>query len=161
MLALYATNNIMRLIMMVIGTLIITLAMMSYLTSMPVMTLVEWLTQMFSLGYIVIYLGLVSVGVYAISHITQLKTAEYWHEVGQQIGNGIATLALTFTLLGISLGIGSLSENALSPENIQPLISQLTQQFSIAFMTSIVGLPTAAIIRGWSSIKLRAVLQNT
>ncbi|MDN4501398.1 hypothetical protein QX776_03255 [Alteromonadaceae bacterium BrNp21-10] len=160
MLALYDTRNPIRLVIMLAGALVIALALMSYFTAMPVVTLVEWLKRVFSLGFLVIYLGLVSVGIYAATQIGQSKTAEYWHEVGQQMGNGIATLALTFTLLGISLGIGSLSENSLSPDNIQQVISELTQQFSTAFMTSIVGLPTAAIIRGWASIRFCAVQQT-
>ena len=60
---------------------------------------------------------------------------------------GVATLALTFTLLGISLGIGSLADNQLTPDTIQSVISQLTNRFSMAFMTTVIGLPVSAVLR--------------
>ncbi len=70
-----------------------------------------------------------------------------WPRAALQAASGIATLALTFTLLGISLGIGGLAEQRLSPETIHDIIAGLTAQFSMAFMTTVVGLPTAAILR--------------
>ena len=77
-----------------------------------------------------------------------------WSELGLQTANGISTLALTFTLFGISMGIGSLSEQPLSQENVESVISELTAQFSIAFMTTVVGLPTAALIRAVISVRV-------
>ena len=53
-------------------------------------------------------------------------------ETGLQAANGIATLALTYTLLGISLGIGSLAGHELGPETIQAVIRDLTRHFSMA-----------------------------
>jgi hypothetical protein len=66
---------------------------------------------------------------------------------GLQACNGIATIALTFTLLGISLGIGSLSHGGLTPETINDIIAELTNYFSMAFMTSVIGLPLSAVLR--------------
>jgi hypothetical protein len=59
----------------------------------------------------------------------------------------VSTVALTYTLLGISLGIGSLAGRPLDPTTIQPIITELTRYFSLAFMTTVVGLPTAAALR--------------
>ncbi|WP_175474216.1 hypothetical protein [Thalassobaculum litoreum] len=70
-----------------------------------------------------------------------------WHIVGLQASAGIATLALTFTLLGIGLGIASLSTAALGPETAGRLVGALTRRFAMAFATSIVGLPLAALLR--------------
>jgi len=70
-----------------------------------------------------------------------------WLQAGLQSCNGIATLALTFTLLGISLGIGRLSDGGLTPENINSVIADLTAHFSLAFMTSVIGLPLSAAMR--------------
>tara|TARA_B100000683_G_scaffold220295_1_gene217084 strand:- start:1019 stop:1255 length:237 start_codon:yes stop_codon:yes gene_type:complete len=64
-----------------------------------------------------------------------------------QTANGVTTLALTFTLLGISLGIGGLAEQNLTPETVQTVIRDLTANFSLAFMTTVVGLPMSAILR--------------
>ncbi len=41
-------------------------------------------------------------------------------ETGLHAANGIATLALTYTLLGISLGIGSLANHDLGPRRSRP-----------------------------------------
>jgi hypothetical protein len=59
----------------------------------------------------------------------------------------VTTLALTFTLLGISLGIGTLAGQELTPETIQPVIRKMTANFSLAFMTTVVGLPISALLR--------------
>ena len=61
--------------------------------------------------------------------------------------NLISTLALTYTLLGISLGIGELSSSKLDIDTINQTISKLTQQFSMAFMTSVIGLPLSGLLR--------------
>ena len=74
-------------------------------------------------------------------------TRHVWVEIGLHAAGGIATLALTFTLLGISLGIGSLSDQTLSPETIQEVIKGLTEHFSMAFMSTVVGLPVSAALR--------------
>ena len=70
-----------------------------------------------------------------------------WRAAGLQAASGIATLALTFTLLGISLGIGTLAERPLAPDTVQAVIGALTARFSLAFMTTVIGLPTAALGR--------------
>ncbi len=78
-------------------------------------------------------------------------------ETGVQAANGIATLALTFTLLGISLGIGSLAGHDLGPETIQAVIRDLTRHFSMAFMTTVVGLPISAALRAMLMIRTRRI----
>lgn len=136
-----------------LGIVIIVMAVFSYLTELPVDAIFKWLQRMFSVVFVVIFSLLISVAILAVVQLKQPEQAEYWHEVGQQAGNGIATLALTFTLLGISLGIGTLADQPLTPENVQQMISELTKQFSMAFMTTVVGLPAAAIVRALVSIK--------
>jgi len=78
--------------------------------------------------------------------------AARWREAGLHAANGIATLALTYTLLGISLGIGELAGQELTPQTVQGVIRGLTERFSLAFMTTIVGLPTAAVLRALLSV---------
>ena len=70
-----------------------------------------------------------------------------WTQAGMHLADGLSTLALTFTLLGISLGIGTLTEKSLNPETIQLVIKDLTKHFSLAFMTTVFGLPIAAVLR--------------
>ena len=150
--------NKVPVIMPVIGVSIILLAAVSYATELPLSDLFIWLDRFFSSAFIGIYTLLVALGIYAIVQLKQPEDANYWQEVGLQTGNAIATLALTFTLLGISLGIGTLSEQPLSPENVQLIISGLTKQFSMAFMTTVLGLPTATILRALISIKYQKII---
>jgi hypothetical protein len=147
-------------ILPIIGVGIILLAAVSYVTELPLGDILSWLDRFFSSAFIAIYTLLVGLGIYALVQLKQVDSADYWQEVGLQSGNLIATLALTFTLFGISLGIGSLSEQPLNPENVQSIISGLTKQFSMAFMTTVIGLPTATIIRALISIKYQKVMKE-
>lgn len=70
-----------------------------------------------------------------------------WRAVGLQAASGIATLALTFTLLGIGLGISGLSSAPIGPDTVAGLIATLTGRFALAFATTVVGLPLAALLR--------------
>jgi hypothetical protein len=75
------------------------------------------------------------------------EAADFWLITGVQLAGGVATLALTYTLFGISLGIGSLAGQGLTPETVQGVIRDLTASFSLAFMTTVVGLPLSAVLR--------------
>ena len=79
-----------------------------------------------------------------------------WMIVGSHTSNGIATLALTFTLYGISKGIGGLSSDNLNIDQINMVITNLTSQFSMAFFTSVVGLPLSAILRAIVALVARS-----
>ena len=138
-----------------LGGIVVVLALASYLTDERMVGLFVSLQRLFGWGYTVIYLSLLSLSIYAWSRLVDSGHRLYWLEVGQQAAGGVATLSLTFTLLGISLGIGSLSDKTITPESIQGVIQVLTGHFSIAFMTTVVGLPTANILR--SAIAVRHV----
>lgn len=71
----------------------------------------------------------------------------FWRDAGLHAASGIATAALTCTLFGISLGIGSLARTELTPETVNAVIAELTGYFGLAFMTTVVGLPLAAALR--------------
>lgn len=135
------------------GTGIILLALASYLTQMPLADIVTWLQNIFSWSFVVIFSGLFSMAVVAGSSIKSGKNNEFLYDAGIQAANGISTLALTFTLLGISLGIGTLSDQPLTPSTVNGMIGELTKQFSMAFMTTVVGLPSSAILRAWVSLR--------
>ena len=75
-----------------------------------------------------------------------------WFEAGMHTSSGIAILALTFTLIGFSLGVGTLAEQELTPSTVQGVIAELSAHFSLAFMTTVVGLPTSAVMRALISI---------
>ncbi|WP_395342780.1 hypothetical protein PN836_001815 [Ningiella sp. W23] len=170
------------------GSLVIALALTSFAMQMSLPDILAQLQRLFGISFIVLFSLLVAINAWALAHLYLLKPkssqgADYsgakslggpqqdkrmniyhkkalWAEVGMQAANGISTLALTFTLLGISLGIGSLANQTLSPETVNGIISELTAQFSMAFMTTVVGLPTATLFRAWVSILTLQICPN-
>jgi len=136
----------------VIGFVAISFALISLVTNMQVGDIVSWMAKYFGITFSVLFAGLLVVSVYAIVKVSREPSSTFWAQVAAQAANGISTLALTFTLLGISLGIGALAEQSLTPENVNTIISVLTTQFSMAFMTTVVGLPTSTIVRAWLAI---------
>ena len=143
----------------VLGVAVIAAALAAYLTGRSLSGLWALLEQLFTPGFVLGYGVLSAVAVYAGSRLSareqRPQVLHFWHQAGLQSASGVATLALTFTLLGISLGIGTLAEQALTVESVTPMIQQLTQHFATAFMTSVLGLPSAAVLRAW--VSLRAV----
>ena len=140
-----------------LGVAVIALAIISYITDIDALSLIETIQAMFSTSFIALFLPLVCMSAYSITKLLKevdLATKRYWCEVAHQLANGISTLALTYTLLGISLGIGALSHQSLGPDTVDTVISELTGQFSMAFMTTVVGLPTSTLIRSLASVFL-------
>jgi len=70
-----------------------------------------------------------------------------WFQIGLHAANGIATVALTFTLFGISAGINQLAAGELDIDSVNAVVTGLTSQFSMAFLTSVIGLPLSALMR--------------
>ena len=70
-----------------------------------------------------------------------------WYQIGLHAANGIATVALTFTLFGISTGINKLAAGNLDIDTVNRVVASLTSQFSMAFLTSVIGLPLSALMR--------------
>ena len=140
------------------GAVVIALAFTVGLTDYSLSGLFDWLQRVFSVGFVLSFMALVAVGFSALWRLRRQDGSAFWFEAGMQAANGLATLALTFTLLGISLGISSLSEQALTPETVPDVIQSLTQHFATAFMTTVVGLPTASALR--ALLTLERVRQN-
>lgn len=113
------------------------------------LALADWALNVLGITFVTLLFGLVFLSLYSLirMHNEQAEKAEYWQEVGVQAANGVTTLALTFTLLGISLGIGSLAGRDLNPQTVQAVIREVTANFSLAFMTTVIGLPISALLR--------------
>ena len=143
---------------MVFACLVILLAIASFVTQTNASDLIGYIQQVFGVSFVSIYLPLMAIGFFAtykiIQHSTRLEEKKFFLEVSQQVANAISTLSLTYTLLGISLGIGSLSQQELNPDTVNGIISDLTGQFSMAFMTTVVGLPSATLIRALAGISM-------
>ena len=145
-----------------IGGAAILLAFAVMMTGASVGEISHWAADVLGLTFAALLAGLVFVCLLAWVKVTQrpaLPSRERWLVGGIQAANGIATLALTYTLLGISLGIGVLAEQELSPETVQGVIRELTENFALAFMTSVIGLPTSALLRAMLVVAGRADAQ--
>jgi len=142
---------------LMLGVVVIGLAASVILSGNTSSHILGWALDVLGLPFILLLGSLVFASLLALVKLyetTSIQNAAErdsrrlkWLQAGQQCCNGIATLALTFTLLGISLGIGQLSDGGLTPENINQVIANLTSQFSLAFMTSVIGLPLSAALR--------------
>lgn len=131
-----------------LGGGVVTLAIAMMMTSMSAETILEWLRNTLGVSFLCIVVALVIVSI--VSWVNLLRrgpTEDVWLEAGLNAASGIATVALTFTLLGISLGIGSLANQALTPDTVQAVIRDLTAEFSLAFLTSVIGLPLSTLLR--------------
>lgn len=133
-----------------LGVTVVVLVMGVYLTSAHPADLARQALLIFSPLYLVLLAGLVFATLFCWSHqrsLRDLGSRQVWTESALHAAGGVSTLALTFTLLGISLGIGTLSDQELTPQTVQGIISGLTRHFSMAFMTTVVGLPVSAALQ--------------
>ena len=139
-----------------LGAVVLALAMALALGAVEPGHILAWAARVLGL----VFLGLLSMLILATLYCWQCLLARQltpqqrlaWHEAGLHAANGIATLALTYTLFGISLGIGELAGQNLTPDTVQEVIRGLTERFSLAFMTTVIGLPTSALLRALLSI---------
>lgn len=152
----------------VLGAGVITLAIAVGVTSQGPDAIAQWTLEVFGVTFITLFSLLIFVTVYCWTRLGQTTDLDaqrtVWLEAGLHAANGVSTLALTYTLLGISLGIGTLSEQQLTPDTVQSVISELTDHFSLAFMTTVVGLPTSAALRALMLIthsRLEAKKENS
>ncbi len=140
-----------RVLSYLLGLTAIGLALAVMITEIQIADIIAWSGRIFSSLFLAVFCGLVYVAALALVKVSGRAVSEpgvrTWFEAGVQAANAIATLALTYTLLGISLGIGSLANHDLNPQTIQEVIKGLTDNFSMAFMTTVVGLPMSASLR--------------
>lgn len=134
-----------------LGGLVIIAAIAAATLSVDVGAVTGWAGSVLGPTFLGLLAALVFTSLFAWIKIRRAGTSTsdrgLWYEIGLQAANGVTTLALTYTLLGIALGIGGLAHQDLTPETIQTVIRDLTGHFSLAFMTTVVGLPASAALR--------------
>ena len=142
-------NQSSQAISLLLGTLIVILLIYVLTTNNDPSFIFNWLISVLGNTFIVFLLFLSITSIICIINVCSVEESKkkLWFESGLQLSNLIATIALTYTLLGISLGIGELSASKLEVGTINQTISRLTNQFSMAFMTSVIGLPLSGILR--------------
>jgi len=118
--------------------------------------LAEWILETFGITFLLFLSAMVLTVIFCWIRMVETavdpRARRVWYLGAQHAANGAATIALTYTLLGISLGIGTLSGQELNQDTVQGVISGLTGHFSLAFMTTVVGLPTSAVLRAIVSV---------
>ena len=136
--------------MTTLGGIAIVLAIAALITSANASEITDWAREVLGWTFVVLLGTLVFVALFSWVRLISDHTdgdGYVWLEIGIQAANGVTTLALTYTLLGISIGIGSLAGQDLTPDTIQGVIRTMTANFSMAFMTTVVGLPVSALLR--------------
>ena len=134
-----------------LGLCAISLAVAVGWTSSETYEIAEWALRVFGATFLCLFAALVFICLFCWTRIREYASEpamrQVWVDSGFHAANGISTLALTYTLLGISLGIGTLADQDPTPESVQGIIQSLTEHFSLAFLTTVIGLPVAAIMR--------------
>ena len=133
------------------GAIVLAAAGLAAVWSLRIQDIASWAFDVLGAGFVGLLTLLVLATAYCLVQLRRARTdvdaADFWLMTGVQLAAGVATLALTYTLFGISLGIGSLAGQGLTPETVQGVIRDLTASFSLAFMTTVVGLPLSAVLR--------------
>ena len=130
-----------------LGGTVVVLAGIAVTTTMDAAGVATWAHQVFGLTFLALAGGLVFTSLFCWVKMNQIPGERVWLEAGLQAANGITTLALTYTLLGISLGVGALAGQQLTPDTVQDVVRELTEKFSLAFLTTVVGLPLSTVLR--------------
>ena len=134
-----------------LGGIVLVLAAIVTTTAASTVDVGAWAREVLGATFVIMLGSLIFIAVLSwvklIDKHSTRGTARTWLEAGVQAANGVTTLALTYTLFGISLGIGSLAEATLTPETVHGIIQTLTASFSLVFMTTVVGLPISALLR--------------
>ena len=141
-----------RSISYLLGTVVVVLAIAAAATPLEPAQIADWAHRVFGWAYISLLGGLVLATLFCWTQMQRNLDRRVWFEAGMHTSSGIAILALTFTLIGVSLGVGTLAEQELTPSTVQGVIAELSAHFSLAFMTTVVGLPTSAVMRALISI---------
>jgi len=105
--------------------------------------LYDWVGPVFLLGLA----GLGGLAGLAVRRLGRNPGDRRWRSLGLAAASAIATLALTFTLFGISVGIAGLAAQPLTPETVGQVVPALTERFGLAFATTVIGLPLSAALR--------------
>jgi len=139
-----------------LGSIVIITTLVVVFMSQDITMVTGWALDVLGRGFIVLLAGLIFITTFSLVRMLGSQKNEreqdFWLGVGLQSAHGVTTLALTYTLLGISLGIGGLAAQQLSPETVQTVIRDLTGNFSLAFMTTVIGLPLSAGLRALMTI---------
>ena len=138
-------------ISLILGTAVLGAAVASSVMGLGLREIADWAREVFSVTFMVLLAAMLAGFAYCLVRLVERRKAglngDVWLEAAVHLAGGVATIALTYTLLGISLGIGTLAGQEVNAETVQSIIGALTSHFSLAFMTTVIGLPVSAALR--------------
>lgn len=136
-----------------LGVIVIALAIGKAATSLDTATIAAWTWHVYGATFLALFALMTFVTLFCWTQMrNSADRGPVWFEAGMHAAGGIAILALTFTLLGICMGIASLNGQELSPETIHEVMGRLTANFSMAFLADVLGLPTSSALRALLSV---------
>ena len=155
-------NNFSQTLSWFLGSVVVIFFLYMMTTGQNPKVIVDWTLSTLGKLFIIIFLVQLIISIYCLIQVNVLDKPykRFWFEFGLQVSSSISTVALTFTLFGISVGIGELSSSNLDISTINKTIERLTQQFSMAFMTSVIGLPVSSILKSILIINFEHYLIN-
>lgn len=134
-----------------VGFLSIILAVASLVTFDSGTALFMKTVRLCGLEYLIPVLSLCFICFLAIHYMRKHKgnktVVEKYFLLGSHASNGIATISLVFTLIGICSGIGLISQETSTGSPLMPSLGDMSIRFQQAFATTIIGLPLAAFLR--------------
>ena len=142
-----ALANGSRMLSYALGALVVMLAFVFATAEMRPGEIASWMHRVLGAPFVVLLVALTLASLFCTWQVSSDPGQSFWFEAGMQAASGVATVALTYTLIGISMGIGSMADHPLGPDTVTELIRSMTEDFSLAFMTTAVGLPVSAILR--------------
>lgn len=156
-------NQSSQALSIVLGSSVVFLLLYVLITDNDPSIIIDWSLSVLGINFILIISILTITSIICMLKIYNCNDhkRKFWFETGLQLSGLISIIALTYTLLGISLGIGELSSSKLDVDTINLTISKLTDQFSMAFMTSVIGLPLSGILRSVLIICYERYKSNT
>lgn len=144
-------GHLFRVVAILSGLIVILLALILFVFGIAPVNLFTTARDTLGMLFMGLSAGLLLVTMMAIAKMRdpclERDSKSAWFQIGLHAANGIATVALTFTLFGISAGINQLAAGELDIDSINAVVTGLTSQFSMAFLTSVIGLPLSALMR--------------
>ena len=109
-----------------LGALVLGLAAAAIFDLPQPREIIAWATRVLGFTFLALLSALILIALYGWVRLTRHgmppEQRQAWQEAGMHAANGIATLGLTYTLFGISLGIGELAGQELTPATVQEVI---------------------------------------
>ena len=134
-----------------VGFLCIIIAVGSLITFDTGTALFSKTVRLCGLEYLIPVLALCFVCFLAINlmqkHKDNALCVERYFLLGPHAANGVATISLVFTLIGICSGIGIIGQVTSDGSQSLPSLADMSTRFQQAFATTIIGLPLAAFLR--------------